>query len=153
MIDGVIIHQLRQIKDERGTVMHMLRADSHLFTKFGEIYFSVVNPNTVKAWKKHLKMIQHFAVPIGKIRLVIYDNRKSSASCEKVEVIDIGEDNYCLVRIPPLVWYGFRGISSEPALIANCTDLPHDPEEVEALDCFDKKIPYDWSLNINRRVV
>jgi len=42
MIDGVRVQELKQIADERGKVMHMLRADSPLFTKFGEIYFSVV---------------------------------------------------------------------------------------------------------------
>ncbi len=145
MIDGVIIHQLRQIKDERGKVMHMLRADSPLFTRFGEIYFSIVNPGVTKAWKRHLKMIQHFAVPVGNIRLVIYDNRNGSATNKKLQVLEIGESNYSLVRIPPLVWYGFKGISKIPALIVNCTDLPHDPIEVENLSDSDKRIPYNWT--------
>lgn len=145
MIEGVIIEPLKQIVDERGKVMHMLRVDSPIFTKFGEIYFSVVNPSVIKAWKRHLKMTQHFAVPIGKIRLVMYDNRKDIATYGKIVELEIGEDNYCLVRIPPLVWYGFKGISLMPALIANCTDLPHDPNEIERLDLFDKKIPYDWN--------
>lgn len=145
MISGLIIEKLNIIADERGKVMHMLRRDSPLFTKFGEIYFSVVNPGVVKAWKKHFKMTQHFAVPVGRIRLVIYDSRKSSTSYEKFEVLELGEDNYGLVRIPPLVWYGFKGISSIPALIANCTDMPHDPQESERADIFDKKITYNWN--------
>lgn len=144
MIEGVIIQGLKQIDDERGKVMHMLRSDSPLFTGFGEIYFSVVNSGAVKAWKKHLRMTQHFAVPVGNIRLVIYDNRKNSASCSKLEIIEIGENNFSLVRIPPLVWYGFKGISSIPALIVNCTDLPHDPSEAEKLEPFSKQIPYKW---------
>lgn len=146
MIEGVIIQELKQLRDDRGRVMHMLRADSSMFKKFGEIYFSVTNPGVVKAWKRHLKMTQHFAVPLGRIRLVIYDDRKNSASCGKTEVMEIGEDNYCLVRIPPLVLYGFKAISKAPALIANCTDIPYDPNEIESLDIFDKKIPYDWNL-------
>ena len=145
MIEGVIIQKLKQIVDERGKVMHMLRCDSPLFTKFGEIYFSIVNPGVVKAWKRHQKMIQNLTVPVGKIRLVLYDSRKSSLNYGKVEVIEIVEDNYCLVKIPPLVCYGFKGISSVPALIANCTDLPHDPDELININEFDKKIPYDWN--------
>ena len=42
MIDGVIISPLKQILDERGKVMHMLRGDSEGFVGFGEIYFSVI---------------------------------------------------------------------------------------------------------------
>lgn len=144
MIEGVIVEPLKQIGDERGKVLHMLRADSPLFAKFGEIYFSVVNPGVVKAWKKHLEMTQNFAVPVGMIRLVIYDNRDFSSTNKKFETLEIGEDNYSLVRIPPLLWYGFQGISSVPALIANCTDMPHNPNEVERLDISDKQVPYNW---------
>lgn len=144
MIEGVVVQQLRRIKDERGAVMHMLRADSPLFTGFGEMYFSIVNPGAVKAWKRHLKMTQHFAVPVGSIRLVLYDNRKGSSTHGDLEVIDIGEDNYSLVRIPPLVWYGFKGASSIAALVANCTDMVHDSGEVERMECLDRRIPYDW---------
>lgn len=145
MIDGVVVLELKQICDERGKVLHMLRSDSPVFTRFGEIYFSIVNSGAVKAWKKHFKMAQHFAVPVGKIRLVFYDDRKGSATYNKVEVLDIGEDHYCLVKIPPLLWYGFKGISSTSALVANMTDIPHDPYEVERLATFDKMIPYDWN--------
>ncbi len=144
MIEGVIVEPLKQICDERGKVMHMLRADSPLFAVFGEIYFSVVNPGVVKAWKRHLEMTQNFAVPVGKIRLVIYDNREFSSTNKKIETLEIGENNYALVRIPPLLWYGFQGISRVPALIANCTDMPHNPDEVERLDVSDKQIPYNW---------
>ena len=99
MIEGVSIQRLKQIVDERGKVMHMLRADSPLFTKFGEIYFSIVNPGVVKAWKKHYKMTQYFAVPVGKIRLVIFDDRKESSTYKNVEVFEIGEEHYCLIKI------------------------------------------------------
>ncbi len=144
MIDGLSIKQLKIIPDERGSVMHMLRSDDPLFSQFGEIYFSFVNPGIIKAWKKHKKMTQHFAVPKGKIRLVVYDDRTKSESYKNIEIIDIGENNYCLVKIPPLVWYGFKGISPEPAIIANCTDIPHEPKEQIKLDVHTNRIPYNW---------
>ena len=122
----------------------MLRSDSTLFIRFGEIYFSSVNSGSVKAWKRHFKMTQHLTVPIGMIKLVLYDNRENSSTSGKIETLEIGEDNYCLVKIPPMLWYGFQGISSMPALIANCTDIPHDPDEVERCAPFDKTIPYIW---------
>jgi dTDP-4-dehydrorhamnose 3,5-epimerase len=39
MIDGVVVTRLHQIFDERGKVMHMLREDSPVFSRFGEIFF------------------------------------------------------------------------------------------------------------------
>ena len=48
MIDGVVITPLKQIRDERGAVLHMLRTDAPHFAGFGEVYFSVVNPGVIK---------------------------------------------------------------------------------------------------------
>ena len=144
MIEGVVIQKPKQFVDERGRVMHMLRADNPLFEKFGEVYFSEVLPGVVKAWKKHKLMAQLFAVPVGMIRLAIYDDRDNSRSNGELEILDVGRDNYKLIRVPPRLWYGFKCISDYPALLANCTDLPHDPDEVINNGSFDRKIPYSW---------
>jgi dTDP-4-dehydrorhamnose 3,5-epimerase len=144
VIEGVLLEPLRQIPDERGKVMHMLRADSPIFTKFGEIYFSTVFPGVIKAWKRHRLMTQNYAVPVGSVKVVIYDDRPGSSTEGEVQEIVMGEDNYCLLRIPPFVWSGFQGVSEGPALVANCPDIPHDPGEVDKLDPDDPSIPYDW---------
>jgi dTDP-4-dehydrorhamnose 3,5-epimerase len=144
VIAGILVQPLREITDDRGKVMHMLRVDAPFFKGFGEVYFSVVNPGAVKAWKRHLKITQHLAVPMGKIRLVVYDDQETSLSFKEVLVMEIGEGNYSLVRIPPLLWYGFQGLSDAPALVANCTDIPYDPNEVERLDPMDRSIPFIW---------
>lgn len=144
MIEGVFIEPLKQVIDNRGKVLHMLRSDSKLFKKFGEIYFSLVNTGAVKAWKNHKLSTQIFAVPIGEILLVLYDNRETSKTKGEIQIINIGESNYKLVSIPPLVWYGFKGISKNAALIANCTDMPYDPLESERTDINNENIPYVW---------
>lgn len=146
MIEGMLVSPLKVFKDSRGAVMHMVRNDENLLKQFGEIYFSNVNPGVVKGWKKHKKMTQHFAVPVGNIKLVIYDAREKSSTEGEIEEVCIGEANYQLVRIPPMVWYSFGASGSEPALIANCTDLPHDPEESTSIDLFDARIPYNWGV-------
>lgn len=53
MIDGVTLTPFGQIFDEPGKVMHMLREDSPVFSRFGEIYFSYTYPSVVKAWHLH----------------------------------------------------------------------------------------------------
>ena len=146
MIDGVQIVPLRQIVDERGKVMHMLRADAAHFRAFGEIYFSVVNPNAIKAWHIHKKMTLNYAVPVGQIKFVLYDDRSESPTRGKFQEIFLGPDNYNLVVVPPLIWNGFKGIGAVPALIANCATISHDPTEIDRKDPFDPAIPYDWAL-------
>lgn len=144
-IDGLFYLPLNVFADERGAVLHMLRKDHPWFVRFGEIYFSEVNSGVIKAWKRHREMTQHFAVPSGRIQLVVFDDRPDSPTRGALETIILGRpDNYGLVRIPPQVWYGFQGQASQPSLIANMTDLPHDPKESENIDSLDPRIPFTW---------
>ena len=146
MIQGVFIHPLRQIPDGRGRVMHMLRADDPHFERFGEIYFSVVYPGIVKGWHRHQKMTLNYAVVCGMIKMVLYDDRPGSPTRSEIQEIFVGDWNYCLVKVPPMVWNGFKGIASTPAIVANCATIPHDPLEVERLDPHKNNIPYNWDL-------
>lgn len=146
MIAGVEIHELRQIPDERGKIMHMLRRNDPWFSGFGEIYFSIVYPGVVKGWHLHRRMILNYAVLRGSIKLVLYDPRPESPTRGEVQVLFPGEDNYVLVKIPPGIWNGFKGSGVKPAYVANCASEPHDSEEIVRLDPCTPTIPYDWRL-------
>lgn len=146
MIEGVLCSPKRRIPDERGNIMHMLRCDDPLFEKFGEIYFSCVHPGVVKGWHLHKRMALNYAVPHGMIKLVLYDDREGSKTRGEINEFYIGDDNYVLVRIPPGVWNGFKGIGTKTAIVANCATIPHDPEEIVRMDPFTEKIPYNWEL-------
>ena len=145
MIDGVSVKPLRQILDERGKIMHMLRCDDPLFQGFGEIYFSCVHRGAIKAWHIHQAMTLNYAVPLGKIKRVLYDERPDSPTRGELMELFLGPDNYQLVVVPPRVWNGFKGVAEE-SLVANCATLPHAPDEIERLSPFDPRIPYDWAL-------
>lgn len=146
MIKGVEIHPLKQIPDERGKVMHMVRCDDTCFEKFGEIYFSVIYPGVIKGWHLHKRMTLNYAVVSGMIKLVLYDDRESSSTRGELQEVFTGEDNYALITIPPGIWNGFKGIGVNIAIVANCATEPHDPEEIVRMDPFTNKIPYDWGL-------
>lgn len=146
MIDGVIINPLRQISDERGKVMHMLREDSDEFVGFGEIYFSCIYPGAVKGWHIHKRMTLNYAVPHGNIKFVLYDDRPESLTKGELQEIFLGPDNYCRVTVPPMIWNGFKGVGKETAIVANCASIAHDPDEIDRRDPFDPYIPYDWSI-------
>lgn len=145
-IEGIRITPLRRIPDERGAVFHMLREDDDAFERFGEIYFSTVYPGAIKAWHLHTEMTLNYAVPVGMIKLVCHDDREGSSTRGETMEIHLGELNYALVTIPPLVWNGFKGVGTVPALVANCSTTPHRPDEIERADPFDHVSGYDWSL-------
>ena len=144
-INGVIIKPLRQITDNRGAVLHMMRNDSELYEKFGEIYFSEILPGVVKAWKMQIEKTQNLAVPVNKIRLVIYDSRPNSITHGRIKEYKIGRpDYYNLIHIPPMLWYGFQSIGGKPALVANCATYPHKTDDSKSLPYDSDQIPYQW---------
>jgi len=144
-IEGLRTRPLRRIPDERGAVFHMLREDTDGFERFGEIYFSSVYPGVVKGWHLHHEMTLNYAVPVGMVKLVCYDDREGSPTRGNLAEIFTGELDYQLVTIPPLVWNGFKGMGTTPALVANCATIPHRPGEIDRLDPHDNDIPYDWA--------
>jgi dTDP-4-dehydrorhamnose 3,5-epimerase len=145
-IHDVVITPLRRIPDERGAVFHMLREDDPAFDRFGEIYFSLVYPGAIKGWHLHRRMTLNYAVPAGMVKLVLHDDRHGSPTRGVTQELHVGELNYVRVTIPPYVWNGFKGEGEVPALVANCATVPHDPDEIERLDPFTDRIPYDWAL-------
>jgi len=149
MIDGVIITELKQIHDERGKVMHMIRNDDEHFIEFGEIYFSCVYPQAIKGWHIHKKMTLNYSVVSGTIKFVLYDNREDSTTQGEIHEIFMGPDNYCLVTVPPMIWNGFKGLGNEMSIVANCASITHDAcdsDEVDRLDPMSSIIPYNWSI-------
>lgn len=146
MIEGVNIVPLRQIVDERGKIMHMLKATDPHFIRFGEIYFSCAWPGTVKAWHIHKTMTVNNAVISGRAKLVLYDLREDSATKGELQEIFLGEDNYVLVQIPPGIANGYKAYGDKLVILANCATEPHDPNEMARMDPLTPDIPYEWSL-------
>jgi dTDP-4-dehydrorhamnose 3,5-epimerase len=146
MIDGVVVSPRRQIVDERGKIMHMLRRDDPEFREFGEVYFSWINPGAIKAWHLHTEMTLNYTCPHGLIKLALFDGREGSPTHGQVAELFLGPENYVLVAIPPGVWNGFKGVAAHPSLVCNCASIPHRPDEIQRLDPFSPAIPYDWAL-------
>lgn len=148
MIDGVRITPLRQIFDERGKVMHMMSIKSEVFSEFGEIYFSSTHPGVVKAWHLHKEMTLNYAVIIGEIKFVLFDDRPNSPTRGVVQELFVSPENYCLVTVPPMIWNGFKSVGTQTAIVANCSTLPHDPDEIIRKLPDDSSIPYEWEIKL-----
>lgn len=147
-IQGVSVTPLRQIVDGRGAVLHVLRSDDSEYLGFGECYCSETLPGAIKAWKRHKLQTQSFAVPVGRLRLVVFDDRLDSPTRGIIEVLELGRpSNYVRVGIAPGLWYGFQALGKSSSIIVNCVNYPHDPSESERLSESSEIIPYRWTLD------
>jgi len=144
MIEGVKISHLKIISDDRGKIMHMIRADSPIFKKFGEIYFSTIYQNIIKGWHLHLRSTLNYACIKGKVKLVLFDDRKNSKTKNQYQEIILSPEKYFLVSIPPNIWNGFKGLDTNESIIANCLDNPHDEKEMVRKDPSDKYFNFNW---------
>ena len=122
----IIIKPLKKFQLEEGDVLHALKDSDNEFKGFKEAYFSTIKNEKIKAWKRHLKMTMNLIVPVGKVQFIFYDEKKMI-----LNNIIVGEENYSRITVPPMIWFGFKGLSSQTSYILNISNENHDPSEVE----------------------
>lgn len=142
MIEGIQLTNLNRIKLLEGDVLHCVKKDDPGYRRFGEVYFSDVNMNSIKAWKRHNKMTLNLVVPVGEVKFVIFDERDMSKTKNELFVITLSRSNYVRLTVPPGLWVGFQGIGKDKNMLVNVADCVHDPDESDRRDI--DSIKYDW---------
>ncbi|OGG00460.1 MAG: dTDP-4-dehydrorhamnose 3,5-epimerase [Candidatus Glassbacteria bacterium RIFCSPLOWO2_12_FULL_58_11] len=148
MIEGVVVKKLKVVPDERGRLMEILRDDDTIFTRFGQVYMTTNFPGVVKAWHYHLKQSDCVTCVHGMIKLVLCDWRKESKTYKTIEEYFIGEHNPLLIKIPPQVLHGWKGIGVKETIVVNVPDQHYDYEQPDELRLpFDSpEVGYDWEI-------
>ncbi len=128
---------------KEGNVFHALKTTESDFQGFGEAYFSTVNFNDIKAWKKHKKMTLNIVVILGMIKFVFFDDRENSSFRGKFHEFILGPNkNYSRLTVPPGIWMGFQGSNTGENILLNIADIVHDPNEIERKEL--ESIAYRW---------
>jgi dTDP-4-dehydrorhamnose 3,5-epimerase len=147
-IHGVVSKELGPIHDERGYLMEILRDED--VPVFGQVYVSAIYDGAIKAWHQHKDQTDRICCISGMIKLVllqehrdyrpgladepsmIYEPGDSPPRAyrdnNKVVELFIGEDNPCVVTIPPGVWHGWKAYKGD-AIVMNVTDIPYNRED------------------------
>jgi dTDP-4-dehydrorhamnose 3,5-epimerase len=142
LISGVFLKPLKIFPLEHGDVLLGLKANEKSFVGFGEAYFTFINFDRIKAWKKHRKATLNLIVPIGEIKFVIFDDRAASPTFEKFFTVTLSNNNnYQRLTIPPMLWMGFKGIGKQNLLL-DIMDIRHDLDEEDSSPV--ESIPYSW---------
>ena len=130
MLSGMIKTDLSIIEADSGSVYHGVKITDNGFTDFGEVYFSSVKKDKIKAWKLHKEMTLNLFVPIGSAQFCFIDSREKSKTYNEKFGIILSQNPYLRLTVPPGLWFGFKGISKGLNFICNVADIPHDPDEV-----------------------
>ncbi|MFH0878547.1 MAG: dTDP-4-dehydrorhamnose 3,5-epimerase family protein [Lentisphaerota bacterium] len=146
MIKDVVIKSLKWHRDNRGSVMEILRNDEAIFCGFGQVHVTTIVPGAVKAWHYHLKQEELFVVLSGGIRMMLYDAREDSPTRGSVDEYILTSAGPLALQVPRGVFHGFECAAAAESMVLNVPSLPYDrsqPDEVR-LDPFDPSIPVQW---------
>lgn len=125
-MDGVTLTPLKQILHPKGDIFHAMKVNDNGFSGFGEAYFSTVNKNDIKGWKKHTEMTLNLVVVTGEVEFVVHDG-------DDFFNVKLSKKNYQRLTVKPNLWLAFRGLDDENMLL-NLASIEHDPNESENVD-------------------
>jgi len=135
-MDGVILTPLKHIYHQKGDVFHGMKKSDAGYGGFGEAYFSTVNKDDIKGWKKHTEMTLNLVVPVGEIKFVVYDEKT-----KEFFSVTLSQNNYQRLTVKPNIWMAFQGVS-EYNMLLNLASIEHDTNEAINIDL--KEIIYEW---------
>ena len=142
-IEGIVLTDLKMINHPQGDIYHAMKKSDKGFEGFGEAYFSTINKNEIKGWKKHLKMTMNIIVPVGEVTFVLFDDRENSNSVHNFFSVTLSPSNYYRLTIPPGIWHAFKGHNYDLNLLLDVANMEHKPSEIVRIDL--DKIQFDWN--------
>ena len=120
-ITGVTTTPLSIIDTKGGAVLHAIKRSDYGFSGFGEAYFSTIEHNAIKGWKRHKEMVLNLIVPIGSVRFILYDDRKNQINKFQEVVLSL-KGGYSRLTVPPMIWVGFQGLDIHPSIVLTRRD-------------------------------
>jgi dTDP-4-dehydrorhamnose 3,5-epimerase len=145
MIEGVEIKDLRSHPDERGFFREVIRVTDAFFGEgFAQLSHSYMHPGVAKAWHVHKTQVDWWYVPVGALKLALYDTREGSPTRGERQELYLGEMYPAqVVKIPPGVAHGCRALTGTHLLYV--TSRTYDPAEEGRIPHDDPGIGYDWT--------
>ena len=125
--------ELKIISTDGGNIFHAYLKNNPDQIDIHEVYFSTINYNQIRGWKKHKDMTVNLIVPIGRVKVHMIQEIDSGFEHKRFEEI-LSQNPYFRLSISPGTWFAFEGLSKPKSLICNIADKPHDPLEISRKD-------------------
>lgn len=145
MLDGVFLKQLVTHPDERGFFRELIRHNDEFFEEgFAQLSHSMMYPGSAKAWHIHPTQVDWWYVPIGALKVALYDRRPDSPTYRELQELYLGESfGATVLKIPPGVAHGCKAIGGTTHLFY-VTSGTYNSAEEGRLPHDDPEIGYDW---------
>ncbi len=146
MIEGVEVKALVTHRDERGFFREITRSTDEIVREgWAQLSHSLMHPGVAKAWHLHPTQIDWWYVPVGDLKVALYDTREGSPTRGELQELFLGEHyEEQLLKIPPGVAHGCRAIGGAAHLVY-LTSGAYSLEEEGRIPHDDPAIGYDWT--------
>jgi dTDP-4-dehydrorhamnose 3,5-epimerase len=145
MIDGVKLIELITYDDDRGFFREIFRFPEKFDNiAVGQLSHSLVKGDVIKAWHGHVYQSQWNYVVSGQIKVVLYDDRKESATYKETMVFVTEDDTEPLAYFfPPGVLHGYKCLKG-PMQIIYVTSGVYDLDNEIRMTNEDLNIDFTW---------
>jgi dTDP-4-dehydrorhamnose 3,5-epimerase len=124
-INKIQFFKKKIITHPKGNIMHYIKKNDKNYLKFGEVYFTWIKKNALKAWKFHKKMHMNLTVPVGSVKFTFFDDK-----FKKKFIFNLSEKNFGTLYVPPKIWFSFKNTNQEKdSLVVNFSNIIHDKSE------------------------
>ena len=147
VIEGVQLKKLVTHPDERGFFREIVRNTEEIVREgWTQVSHSLMYPGVAKAWHIHPTQIDWWYVPVGDLKVALYDTREGSPTRGQLQELFLGEHYEAqLLKIPPGVAHGCKALGGLTHLIY-LTSKVYDPVNEELRRPHDDPtIGYDWT--------
>ncbi len=120
-INGIIIKDLIRNEDKRGWLIELFRKDMIAEEFFPEMsYISMTLPGVARGPHEHIAQTDYFcfAGP-STFRLMLWDNRKESATYKNKMSLNVGENDPKIVIVPQGIVHAYKNIGDKPGVVIN----------------------------------
>ncbi len=145
MIEGVIIKDLITHTDERGFFREIFRFPEEFKNDtIGQLSHSLVKEGVIKAWHGHVRQSQWNYVVSGKIKVVLYDDRKSSKTFKQNIEFFAGENETVKAYFFPCgVLHGYKCLMGPMNIVYVTSSIYDIADEIRKLNN-DIDFYYQW---------
>lgn len=153
-IDGVLFRPAITHFDERGELTEVWSQAWHLLPDpVVHVYQVIAAPGSIRAWIVHREQSDRLFLSMGRLRVVLFDDREGSPTRGSIQELYAGERRRGLVVIPPGVWHAVQNLGAGEAIYLNLPTRPYDhahPDKFRLPPDSDR-IPYRFEPGPPRR--
>jgi dTDP-4-dehydrorhamnose 3,5-epimerase len=120
-INDILIKDLIKNEDDRGWLIELFRKDMINEDIFPEMcYTSMTYPGIVRGPHEHLEQTDYFCfLGPSTFELILWDNRKDSATYKNKMILKIGQSHPKIVIVPPGIVHAYKNIGDDHGLVIN----------------------------------